>query len=153
MTALQILISKEYRILLKAESNLKRSLIRAKSIDLNQEDITFEQGEVLDSFSSKYMRAYEVLVNQVLRTALTLLNEYADNRRDNLNLSEKLGFISSYEDIDTIRILRNKVAHDYLEKEWLEIYGALITTAPLLILCIDMTKTQLSQRNLIGEEE
>lgn len=114
---LKELINQESKLLRRASQNLSLSLERAKMIDLTKEEISFEEGEVLDSFAAKYMRAYEVLINQVLRTALTILDEKTDNRRDDLNQAEKLGFINLSSNIDRIRILRNKIAHDYLDKE------------------------------------
>ena len=146
------LINQESKLLRRASQNLSLSLERAKMIDLTKEEILFEEGEVLDSFAAKYMRAYEVLINQVLRTALTILDEKTDNRRDDLNQAEKLGFINLSSNIDRIRILRNKIVHDYLDKEWVEIYHELIVTTPLLLSSISMSRGQLIARSIIEEE-
>lgn len=149
---LKELINQESKLLRRASQNLSLSLERAKMINLTKEEISFEEGEVLDSFAAKYMRAYEVLINQVLRTALTILDEKTDNRRDDLNQAEKLGFINLSSNIDRIRILRNKIAHDYLDKEWVEIYHELIVTTPLLLSSISMSREQLIARSIIEEE-
>lgn len=143
------LLSKELDILEKSSTHLSYSLGRARQIDLDH-PLDASDLEIMDSFSSRFMRAYEVLANQVLRTALTLMDERMESKRDNLNQAEKFQFISSYEQIDKIRILRNKVAHEYLEDEWLDIYTELLSLAPLLLEDIEKARTQIEDRRLLA---
>jgi len=124
----------------RAISNLKYSLKKAERIDLSKE-LSADEFELFDSFSSRFLRLYEVLVNTVIRTILIIVNESGDTYLDNLHTSEKLNLITSTKDIDEIRKLRNQVAHEYLDHEWKEIYEKLLKQAPLLLSSCTLSDT------------
>jgi len=124
----------------RAISNLKYSLKKAERIDLSKE-LSADEFELFDSFSSRFLRLYEVLVNTVIRTILIIVNESGDTYLDNLHTSEKLSLITSTKDIDEIRKLRNQVAHEYLDHEWKEIYEKLLKQAPLLLSSCTLSDT------------
>lgn len=131
--------------------HLKYSYDKCRSVDMSLE-MSDEDYESFDSFSSRFMRTYEVLINQVIRSSLELCGEYKDTLIDNLNVSEKLGFILSAEEMNTIRKLRNKVAHEYADREWIKIYQQLIKYCPALIHSADMCFKQIASRKLIPDD-
>jgi len=134
------LLKKELVTMDRAISNLKYSLKKAERIDLSKE-LSADEFELFDSFSSRFLRLYEVLVNTVIRTILIIVNESGDTYLDNLHTSEKLNLITSTKDIDEIRKLRNQVAHEYLDHEWKEIYEKLLKQAPLLLSSCTLSDT------------
>ncbi len=134
------LLKKELVTMDRAISNLKYSLKKAERIDLSKE-LSADEFELFDSFSSRFLRLYEVLVNTVIRTILIIVNESGDTYLDNLHTSEKLSLITSTKDIDEIRKLRNQVAHEYLDHEWKEIYEKLLKQAPLLLSSCTLSDT------------
>jgi len=135
----------------RSSDNLKYSLHKAQTIEL-QPTMSEEEYEVLDSFSSRFMRMYEVLVNQVLRTILQVLAEGKDTWLDNMNQAEKLGFISFRQDMNAVRELRNMVAHEYLNEEWMLIYQRLIEKSPILFTSLDMIQKEIKKRGILGAD-
>lgn len=95
---------------------------------------------------------YEVLVNQVLRTTLQVIAEGKDTWLDNMNQAEKLGFISSRQDMNAVRELRNMVAHEYLNEEWMLIYQRLIEKSPILFTSLDMIQKEIKKRGILGAD-
>ena len=145
------LLREEMMALRRSSDNLKYSLRKAQTIEL-QPTMSEEEYEVLDSFLSRFMRMYEVLVNQVLRTTLQVIAEGKDTWLDNMNQAEKLGFISSRQDMNAVRELRNMVAHEYLNEEWMLIYQRLIEKSPILFTSLDMIQKEIKKRGILGAD-
>jgi len=133
------LLQQELKILDKALGYLNFALEQVSSIDLDS-DLSDMDYTNLDSFSSRYLRIYEVLINQVIRTTLTLLNEKKESNWDNLNKAEQLDLITSADQMDEVRKFRNQVAHEYLEEEWPAIYRNLIISSSYIIESCIKTK-------------
>jgi hypothetical protein len=136
---LRELLEHELELLARTKRNFLYSLDKVQAIQMDTV-LSEEEYEVFDSFSSRFLRLYEVLVNQVIRTVLTLVNERKTTYLDNMHIAEKLRLITSVQDIDVVRKLRNQVAHAYLDEEWISIYNDLIAFAPFLLRSSDMTR-------------
>jgi uncharacterized protein YutE (UPF0331/DUF86 family) len=63
-----------------------------------------------------------------------------------MNLCEKLGIISSAEELIAIRDLRNIIAREYLSENLVEIYREIIQLSHNLIKSIALTDKFLSER-------
>ena len=132
---LENLLRQELKVLHKSMENINYSLGKVQRIDL-EADLSADDFELFDSFSSRFLRLYEVLFNRVIRTTLALLRESQPTVVDNMNKAEKLNLITSATEFDEIRKLRNQVAHEYLREKWIEIYhNLLLYTVPLLKSC------------------
>jgi hypothetical protein len=136
---LRELLEHELELLARTKRKFLYSLYKVQAIQMDTV-LSEEEYEVFDSFSSRFLRLYEVLVNQVIRTVLTLVNERKTTYLDNMHIAEKLRLITSVQDIDVVRKLRNQVAHAYLDEEWISIYNDLIAFAPFLLRSSDMTR-------------
>lgn len=143
---LKQLLKQEIMLLNKAKGHLEYSLERVEQIDL-ETSLNNETLETLDSFATRFLRLYEVLINQNLRTCLQLLGEYKKTTIDNLNKAESLEMITSADHMNYIRMLRNKVAHEYVEEEWKKIYQELIEYASHLLTSCNMLKSYIDKRN------
>jgi len=143
---LKQLLKQEIMLLNKAQGHLEYSLERVEQIDL-ETSLNNETLEILDSFATRFLRLYEVLINQNLRTCLQLLGEYQKTTIDNLNKAEGLEMITSADHMNYIRMLRNKVAHEYVEDEWKLIYQELIEYSMHLLTSCGMLKTYVDTRN------
>jgi uncharacterized protein with HEPN domain len=143
---LQQLLKEEVALLDKAQGHLEYSLKKVETIDLTK-SLDNETLEIFDSFATRFLRLYEVLINQNLRTCLQLLGEYQKTTIDNLNKAESLDMITSADDFNYIRMLRNKVAHEYVEEEWKEIYQNIITYSKHLLTSTQMLKQTIQDRN------
>lgn len=126
------LLQEELVLLHKAVHNLNYSFERQKAIIID-ESLSDNDYEILDSLSARFLRVYEVLINQVLRTVLQLLGEEQQTLMDKLNKAESLSIIESADKINTIRILRNKIANEYIDEDWIPIYKSIIGSIPTLL--------------------
>ncbi len=145
---LKRLLKEEITVLSRSSDLLRYSLDRSQKIELST-DMSHQEYEILDSFSSRFMRMYEVLTNQLLRTVLQVLAEHRDTWIDNMNQAEKMGFISSRKEMNEIRELRNMVAHEYLQEEWVHIYQRLLQKAPVLLEMAQMTLDEMKRRKVL----
>ena len=142
---LKQVLEKELVFLDKAFNHLEFSLEKVKKINLS-DHLEDDALELLDSFATRFLRLYEVLVHQALRTVLQLLGEFEKTTIDNLNKAEKLELITSADDFNYIRLLRNKVAHEYAEDEWKEIYSEIIIYSSHLIISTEKLKDFVRER-------
>lgn len=133
-----LLLQQDVALVDKALNNLNYSYHKVLEIELN-EDMALDQFELFDSYSSRFMRMYEVLVNQLIKSILIYKRERKLTHLDNMNKAEQLGLITNAQDIDEIRKLRNMVAHEYVETEWIAIYKALLEYTPKLRKCVDLS--------------
>jgi hypothetical protein len=147
---LKQLLKEEIALLEKAQGHLEYSLIRVQRIELTK-NLDNDNLEILDSFATRFLRLYEVLINQILRTCLQLLGEYQKTTIDNLNKAENLDMITSADDMNYIRMLRNKVTHEYVEDEWIEIYKDIIDYSTYLLTSTQMIKQIIHDRKWLIE--
>ncbi|HMP31313.1 MAG TPA: hypothetical protein PKD85_17035 [Saprospiraceae bacterium] len=147
---LKQLLKEEIVLLEKAQGHLVYSLTRVQMIDLTK-DLDNHNLEILDSFATRFLRLCEVLINQIVRTCLQLLGEYQKTTIDNLNKAESLDMITSADDMNYIRMLRNKVAHEYVEDEWIEIYKDIIAYSTYLLTSTEMIKQIIDDRKWVIE--
>jgi hypothetical protein len=143
--ALKALLTYEIQVLDRSIENIKYSISKVEKINL-EHNLSEDQFELFDSFSSRFMRLYEVLFNQVIRTTLSLLNELKLTNLDNMNKAEQLDMITTVADINEVRKLRNQVAHEYLDNEWIPIYIKLLECSKTLLRSCQMTKTVIAER-------
>ena len=146
---LKQLLKEEIALLEKAQGRLEYSLLKVQKIELKK-TLNNDHLEILDSFATRFLRLYEVLINQILRTCLQLLGEYQKTTIDNLNKAESLDMITSADDMNYIRMLRNKVAHEYVEDVWMEIYKDLIDYSKYLLTSTQMIKQIIHDRKWVN---
>lgn len=145
---LQNLLKEELALLDKAEEWLQRSIKHCDEIDLNH-SLSDEAYDLLDNLSTRFMRYYEVLINQILRTYLNLLGEQEMTRLDIFNKAEKLGLCDSASDLNFCRITRNKIAHEYAQEEWKEIYLNVFQGIKILQDLRSRVKESIAERNIL----
>lgn len=82
-------------------------------------------------------------------TVLQLLGEDAPSLIDRLNVCEKAGILHSALEMKSIRDLRNRVAHEYLDEELHTLVAEIMEAAPVLFGEIDATKLALEKREYL----
>ena len=145
---LESLLNLNWNLLKQALPSFERSLVKCRDIDFSP-PISFETEESLDSLSSKFSRVSDIYTQKVIKTLLFLLREDAPTFLDRMNLCEKLGIISSAEELIAIRDLRNIIAHEYLSENLLEIYREIIQLSDNLMKSITLTDKFLSERKFL----
>lgn len=142
---LENLLNLNWGLLKQALPSFERSLVKCRDIDFSP-PISFETEEALDALSSKFSRVSDIYTQKVIKTLLFLMREDALTFLDRMNLCEKLGIISSAEELIAIRDLRNIIAHEYLSENLVEIYREIIQLSNNLIRSIALTDKILSER-------
>ena len=145
---LESLLNLNWNLLKQALHSFERSLVKCRDIDFSP-PISFETEESLDSLSSKFSRVSDIYTQKVIKTLLFLLREDAPTFLDRMNLCEKLGIISSAEELIAIRDLRNIIAHEYLSENLVEIYREIIQLSDNLMKSITLTDKFLSDRKFL----
>ena len=107
------LLQSEWELLQSSVSTLKLSVQKCQSI-VTKENYTFEELESFDSLTSKFNRTSDIFTQKVLRTVWILLHEPFAPFIDMMNNCEKMGILSSADQMIEIRDLRNQIAHEYL---------------------------------------
>jgi hypothetical protein len=145
---LENLLNLNWSLLKQALPSFERSLVKCRDIDFSP-PISFETEEALDALSSKFSRVSDIYTQKVIKTILFLLREDAPTFLDRMNLCEKLGIISSAEELIAIRDLRNIIAHEYLSENLVEIYREIIQLSDNLMKSITLTDKFLSDRKFL----
>jgi len=115
------------------------SIERAKTLDVDD-----ALSERLEAFVSRFSRLQDTLGDKLLPNLLDALNEKKRTQIDNLDMAERLGWLSNVDDWQVMRQLRNQMVHEYIED--LNVLVSAINTAyhfvPILIAM---------EKNLRGE--
>jgi hypothetical protein len=101
--------------------------------------------ESLDALTSKFARVSDIFTQKVLKSLVLLTREDAPTFLDRMNLCEKLGVISSSEDLIEIRDLRNQIAHEYLSENLTEVYGDCLVLSEKLLAEIQVANPAIER--------
>ena len=70
----------------------------------------------LESFSSKFSRMQDTVIDKLLPQLLIAAGEIPMAAIDNLNRAERLGFVTASDTWIEMRILRNRLVHEYIDE-------------------------------------
>lgn len=129
---LKKILTEQIKTLNKSLSDFKKSYDKCSAIGIKKR-YNFEESESFDALTSKFARISDIFTQKILRTILNLLHEYPLTFIDMANLSEKIGIISSSDELLEIRELRNTIAHEYIEENLVELYKDVLKYSPILI--------------------
>lgn len=131
----------------KALERLKKAEAKALKIDISNE-ISDDNFEILESLTSRFARAVDLLTQKIIRNIFYLLEERPETFIDSANLAEKLGLASS-DDLVAIRRLRNKIAHEYEEENVIDIIRNTLNYIDAILLISENIKDFIKKRNLL----
>jgi hypothetical protein len=126
------LILKEFNDLKKAVYLLKASIKKYKPYKVRKMYTPLEL-EYYDSLSFRFEKAVELFLHFFKGLELYLSGKISDTLRDRLLFMQKLGIIDSIDFWIEARLLRNKVAHDYLPEQLKGIYLEIYNKSKLLM--------------------
>jgi hypothetical protein len=115
------LILKEFNDLKKAVNLLKASIRKYKPYKVRKIYTPVEL-EYYDSLAFRFEKAVELFLHFFKGLESHLSGKVSDTLRDRLLLIQKLKIIDSIDFWIEARLLRNKLAHDYLPEQLREIY-------------------------------
>ncbi len=141
------ILQSELALMSRAASALQRSWNECKEINLSNVDM--EETDRLELLSSRFSRLTDYMIQRIFRLIDELDLEAGGTVRDIINRAEKKGLIENADSFVHARILRNKIAHEYVEKVMTEIFKEVIKCVPLLL--DDVMRTQIyCQHNYQG---
>ena len=110
---LLLFLQDNFVLLKKAQEQLKISEKKCQSIKID-ENLTNEDLEVFEAMTARFARAVDILTQKIYKTLLRLLHENFSTFIDLANFLEKAKVIENAEDLISLRILRNEIAHEYV---------------------------------------
>ncbi len=117
----------------KTRIHLKYSFNKVNQIDMTQ-DLSEEQLESLESFSSRFARFSDPVIRKYFQTlAIEKDPAFKGSVIDLLNQAEKFNWIQSATTWRRIRELRNVAAHEYTSQNYKALYQELIKLTPNLL--------------------
>jgi len=144
------LLRRYWTLLINSLETLKKSVHKAESIG-QKNGYSFEEMETFDSLTSKFSRTSDIFVQKIIRSAWILLHENSMPLIDILNKAEKLGLISSADELIEIRDLRNQIAHEYIPEAIQELIPDALNLSRKLEINIDTCREFLKKRGWIAE--
>jgi uncharacterized protein YutE (UPF0331/DUF86 family) len=132
MRTLIDILKEELPLFDKSINQFKEIYEDVKSIELNK---NLQKGDLylLDTYSSRFARCIDVFENKILKTIAAIVDGRAMTALDVFNKMEQLKIISDAKQFYKIKQLRNRMVHEYAEKDWLLIISAAVNYAPTII--------------------
>lgn len=106
-------IDKELRHLETTDRRLFKISMTAERASTLTDDP--DLAERVEAFVGRFGRLQDTLADKMLPTLLGALGEHVGPQIDNLDRAERLGWIESAERWMTVRQLRNRMVHEYME--------------------------------------
>lgn len=118
---------------------LNDSIQRCTIINLNSIE-SWDDKNDLESLSARFARTSNIYIQKLLKFVILALKEDDKYVIDRINKAEKIGLITSSEDLIEIRDLRNEIAHEYRPDDIEVLYKDVLKYASVLIENIEITK-------------
>ncbi len=110
-----------------------------------KEEYTLEELDHLEALSARFARTADLYTQKLLKSLFLVLGEEALSFLDKTRLAEKLAVISSAQDLEAIRDLRNTIAHEYAEANLNEVFRRTLDLAGLLLAMIAQTERYIRE--------
>lgn len=121
----KLLLSRELALLNEASKHLQFSLNRCSNLKLN-ENGSEEELEKYEAFASRFARVNDIFIQKILRLIDKIELEQEGTLIDRINRAEKRGVIDNAEKFKEMRVLRNEIAHEYLQQKIIILYEKII---------------------------
>lgn len=103
-------------------------------LQLNQDGSDLEERlDRLELLSSRFSRLTDFMIQRIFRLIDEIDLELPGTARDIINRAAKKGMIDDSDAFIEARILRNRIAHEYVEKVMAEIYQKAMELVPALL--------------------
>ena len=126
------ILKKNIEVLNLSAQLVQRSYDQTHKIVLKNE-YTDDEFDKLENLASRYARTTDMLVNKVLRSIDTYEYEEIRTIIDVMNRAEKRRIVSSTENLQALKDLRNNIVHEYQIKEISRFFEDKIKYTPVLL--------------------
>lgn len=131
---------------------LMRSYALCSPIGL-KENYSDTELDDLEALTSRFSRASDILIQHVYRTIDEIELESGGTVLDRLNRAEKRGIIDSVQQVRSIRVLRNNIAHEYVLEDLIEVFHTTLAMTPVLLDHIERAVAYCHHRYQIPEAD
>ena len=97
--------------------------------------------ESIEALTSRFARTSDVLTHKAVRSLLYFLREDTMTFLDTTNFLEKISVAPSADDVIEVRDLRNEIAHEYSNRDTLELRDACTLLSSTLFELIQRLET------------
>lgn len=133
----QLLVN-ELKLLADTRDVLLYSFNKCSAIGI-KESYEPEELESFESFTGRFARLSDILIQKVFRLLDELELEAQGSIRDRINRAEKKELVASGDIFVEIRMIRNEIAHEYLPEAIQEIFVKVLSLAPHLLDSVERT--------------
>lgn len=144
---MKLLLVKELKLLDDARVVLLYSFNKCSAIGI-KETYEPEELESFESFSGRFARLSDVLIQKIFRLLDELDLDTQGTIRDRINRAEKKELIVSSDVFVEIRMIRNDIAHEYLPEAIHDIFVKVLSLTPHLLDGVDRTITYCKKYTL-----
>ncbi|MCP5108916.1 MAG: hypothetical protein GY950_36370 [bacterium] len=148
---LLLLLQEELQLLDKASDILNYSYEACGKIGI-KDDYTYDELDKFESFTGRFARLSDLLIQKIFRLIEGIELEVPGSVRDRINKAEKRELIESAETFVEIRILRNQIAHEYIQDEIQEMFQKVLKYTPALLDSIKRVKNHCQKYESPNEE-
>lgn len=117
---------------------LKKSIQRIDEIFDDCQSINFDRRIdksnliLLEALTSRYARTVDILINKVFRSIDAAEFENPGSLIDTVNRAEARGIIDFVDSLRELKDLRNRVSHEYVEDDLIELFTLILNKIPNL---------------------
>lgn len=133
------ILQEEMEWLNRATDALKYSYELCSRIGI-KEEYTFEELDRFESFAVRFARVSDLLIEKIFRRIAAVDQELSGTVREHIHRAEKKQLISNADIFFAIRIVRNQVAHEYIQHEIHEIFIKVLEYSPSLLDSVQRVK-------------
>ena len=131
---LKTLFNENYNYFIKSTSKLELSFHKSKKIEIKTINALKEtELETLETLLSRFSRTTDILINKLLRSLDLLEQEDVSRKLDTVIRAEKRRFVENYNDLISLKDLRNELSHEYIEDELIDKFKEVIDKVPVIL--------------------
>jgi hypothetical protein len=130
------ILKKELILMQKSNDILLYSYQLCKPF-INNKDYTIEELDHLEALTARFSRLSDILIQKIFRVIDNIELEDAGTARDRINRAAKKSLIDNADNFYEIRILRNTIAHVYMEESMPKLYKKVFELCPSLFDCVN----------------
>lgn len=129
-----LLLDKLKSEFLKSTNHLLISYQKVKRLKTEVDDLSEDELEIWESFSSRFARSSDIFISKFLKAMMLEKDPaFRGSVIDFLNEAEKFGIIENANTWKRIRELRNVAAHEYSSDNLSELYQEIRKLAPHIL--------------------
>ena len=133
MNSLKNILINELPLFQKSVFQLSEIYSDVKHIDLTQKEKTKEELYLLDTYSARFARTFDIFENKILKTIAAIFGYHYFTSLDLFRQSEKLDLITGSRAFYKMKQVRNRIVHEYAETDYLVIIEEAISYAPAIL--------------------